>query len=81
MTKDEAEAQWKAWVASRPEKVQKLIAEFPPNSLVMLEEKPHHILGWTEDDMLILTDTDPGVDYDLAMQRKVYIHAHHLRPH
>ena len=34
---------WENWVASRPEKVKKLIAEFPPGEYVMLPGAPYGV--------------------------------------
>lgn len=69
----------KAWLASRPESVQKLAAEFPGGTVIMFDGVSHHILGYTEDDTLILSPVNPGVDYDSAMSNRVYLCAQHLR--
>lgn len=64
---------FQAWLATRPECVQKLAAEFPLGTVVQHDGKALHLLGYNEDDMLILSEIDPHKDYDGANENKVYI--------
>lgn len=68
-----------AWIASRPECVRQLAARFPPGDRI---EGPsgtiYYIIGYTEDDMLIVSPVKPWEDYDAALANKHYICAKHL---
>lgn len=69
-----------AWLATRPECVQRLAAEFPLNTVVdMPDGKRLYLCGYTEDDRLILSEIDPAVDYDAALAQRTYLCAEHLR--
>lgn len=69
------------WLKTLPESVRKLAAEFP---LGMLLEGPNgeawHLIGYTEDDMLIITPVNPGEDYDAAKEQRQRACASHYRP-
>jgi len=67
------------WLKTRPPCIQALAAEFPLDYLVLLDGRVHYILGYTEGDMLMLSPVDPGVDYEAAMARMIYLCASHLR--
>lgn len=69
---------WNRWVKSRPVCVQKLIKKFPPGSVVILDDVPHYLLGYTEGDMLILSKIHPVEDYAGARANTIYVCAHHL---
>lgn len=79
LTKEEQQAAYDAWLASRPECVRKLAAEFPINSRFMVEGILFHLLGYTEGDTLIVSPIDPLDFYDEAMAAKVYMCAEHFR--
>lgn len=79
MDNEEHERELEAWIKSRPESVQKLAAEFPFGMILETPSGKLHLLGYTEDDCLILSKNDPFVDYGLAQATKVYLHAKHLR--
>ena len=69
-----------AWIASRPECVQKLAQEFPLGTLITDEnETRYFLIGYTEDDRLIISPVDPHEDYDRARDERSYICAEHLR--
>lgn len=70
---------YQGWLATRPECVQKLAAEFPLGTVVQHDGTNLYLLGYTEDDTLIMSEIDPGVDYDGANASKVYFCAGHLR--
>jgi len=66
------------WLKTRPECVQKLAEEFPFTAMYNVEE-PHYLVGYTENDQLILSLIDPGKDYDRALEEKIYVCAEHFR--
>lgn len=68
-----------AWVTSRPESIQKLIAEFPPNTRVFIGDKVNYILGFGEDDTLIITEIDPLEDYEKAFMERKLVNAEDFR--
>jgi len=69
-----------AWLASRPECVQKLAAEFPHGTQVTdASGTVFYLLGYTEDDRLIVSPISPFDDYDRAMEERTYVCAEHLR--
>jgi hypothetical protein len=70
-----------AWIASRPESVRKLAAEFPIESRLDTPDGPMWIIGYTEDDFLIISPINPFDDYDGAHEQKRYVCAHHYRSH
>lgn len=77
---DNWDPEYKAWVDSRPQQVRKLCYEFPLGSKFIVPGKGTcHLLGYTENDMLILSPIDPTEYYDLAHLRKFYLCAEHLR--
>ena len=72
----------KAWIASRPECVRKLALEFPIGTTVEVEGRDLYLIGWTEDDMLILSPlTFFENDYDEVLAAKQYLCAAHVRSH
>lgn len=75
------EQAWKEWIATRPECVQKLAAEFPPGTKIIFEGDGTiaFIIGYNEDDSLIITKVDPSRDYQKALEARRYICAEHLR--
>lgn len=77
----EERREFEAWYASRPAAVQALVRKFPAGATVVrLEGVDHFVLGYTEDDKLIVSQVDPTSDYDRAMAEKVYVCAKHLEP-
>ena len=70
---------WAQWLATRPECVQKLAVEFPPNTVVGQPSGNHWVIGWTEDDKLIISGINPNENYEGAMANKKYLCASHLR--
>lgn len=75
--------QFDAWLATRPECVQKLAKEFPLEEFGVLEvdDEYLHLCGYTENDMLIFSIVDPRVDYELCLrpENKRFICASHFR--
>lgn len=76
MNRDEA---MRAWLATRPESVRRLAAEFPLGSSFAVDGERLYLLGYTEEDMLIVSPVDPAVDYDGANASKKYLCASHCR--
>lgn len=66
---------WQEWLSTRPECVRKLAAEFPRGTRV----DRYFVIGYTEDDMLIVSLIDPSLDYDGAVESKEYVCAKHVR--
>jgi hypothetical protein len=74
------EERYRKWLASRPPVVQALAEEFPAGSVFKREGFPdYYLLGWTENDLLIVSKIDPAMDYDGARACQEYMHAHHYR--
>lgn len=71
--------EFEEWVASRPPSVQALMAEFAMGSHYIIDGELHHLIGFTEDDKLILSTVDPAEDYDGALDARVYLCAEHVR--
>ena len=68
------------WLLTRPPCVQELAKEFPVGTVV--DGGPAgrlYLMGWTEDDMLILSPIDPHERYDEAYAARVHLCAAHLR--
>lgn len=70
---------YNAWLKTRPKRVQKLAKEFPMGTCVQFGGEMLHLLGWTENDSIILSPINPSEDYDGALDKKVYACASHLR--
>jgi hypothetical protein len=68
-----------AWLASRPECVQNLAKEFPIGTTVLLDGVEHYLLGYTENDMLVLSKINPCEFYDEAMENQIHMCAQHIR--
>jgi hypothetical protein len=61
------------WLKTRPKIVQEMAAKYPPNSIITAKDEDLYILGWTEGGDLICSTTSPSVDYEKAMETKIYI--------
>lgn len=70
---------FEAWAASRPEQVQALIRRFPNGSLFLVNNQVHYVIGWTENDKLILSPVNPVLEFKRAQDEKIYICAKHFR--
>jgi hypothetical protein len=70
---------WAAWFASRPACVQALILQYPVETHVFLDDRRAYIIGWTENDKLILSWTDPEEDYDEARADPLYVCVRHFK--
>lgn len=69
----------KAWIASLPDNVQRLIGAFPLNSVFMIEGEKYYLLGYTEDELVIVTPVSPANDYDAAVEKRRFIRPEHLK--
>lgn len=67
------------WISSRPESVRKLIEEFPLGSVFNVKDTTLYLVGYTEDEMLIVSEINPSVDYEGATANKKYLCADHFR--
>jgi hypothetical protein len=81
MTEQEQKESLAAWIATRPECVQKLAAEFPPGKQLYLFGEIVFVLGWNEADQVIVSTTNPNEDYDRAVATKKNVCADHVREH
>lgn len=70
-----------AWLKTKPESIQKLAAEFPIGC-VLFHPKTNariYLVGYNEQDMLIVSDLDPIRDWEAAQATKYYVCAAHFR--
>lgn len=71
---------YEAWLANRPESVQKLAAEFPRGSRFQLPNgEILYLIGYTEGDGLLCSPINPFEDYEGAIRTKVVAHAQCVR--
>lgn len=67
------------WLQTRPECVRQLAIEFPLHteitSVSHRSEPRLYVIGWTENDMLIVSPLRLDEDYATAMLFKAYVHA------
>lgn len=69
----------KAWLASRPESVQKLAEKVPVNAVHNIDGVEYFVLGYSEDgdtggcNTVIMSEIDPRIDYKGAYAAKKYI--------
>ena len=63
------------WLKTRPPSVQALAEKFPCGSHWHVAGKVYWLIGYTEDDCLIVSQIDPYEDYDRAVQMKEYVYA------
>lgn len=69
-----------SWIKSRPKCVQQLAAEFPLMTQLHHVGKAHFVIGYTEDDMLIISPVSPLADWNNAMHKRARVCAQHFRP-
>lgn len=68
------------WLMTRPACVQSLALEFPLGLAARVDDGPLlYLVGYTEDDRLIMSEVNPGDDYHGALANKVYLCAAHAR--
>jgi hypothetical protein len=67
------------WLKTRPECVQKLAEEFPLGSKIDVAGIVHYLIGYTEDDRLVISPIDPSEDYDASYELREHLCADHLR--
>jgi hypothetical protein len=70
---------WEDWLATRPPSVRALAREFPVGTILDIAGERTFVIGYTESDMLILSPTDPTVDYHTAIADRLYVCARHVR--
>lgn len=66
-----------AWLKTRPPSVQALAALAPPDALVEVAGVALLVIGYTENDELILAD--PALCYEHAKAKRTYLCADHIR--
>jgi hypothetical protein len=79
-------ATFEEWLKTRPPQVQALAAEFPLDYIIpqkltakLSKDRQYFVIGWTEDDHLIISHIDPFLDYDEGLNNRQYLCAAHLR--
>jgi hypothetical protein len=70
---------WEGWLASRPESVQKLAAEFPPLTTIEVNRVKHYVFAYDENDGLIVSPVDSRENYALAFASRRTVCAAHVR--
>lgn len=79
MSEAERQAALAEWIASRPECVQKLAAEFPLGSSFKVRGETLYLVGYNENDSLIVSRFNPAIDYEAATSSQQYLCASHCR--
>jgi hypothetical protein len=79
VTKEDEFRTLASWIKSRPQCVQKLAAEFPLLTQLEFWGEAHFVIGYTEDDMLILSPVSPLADWNNAMTLRKRTYAKHFR--
>lgn len=80
MSEEDRKETLRLWLESRPESVQKLAAEFPMGSTFDVPGKGKFwLLGYNEEDMLIVSRVDPCEDWIKANEGREYLCASHCR--
>ncbi len=67
------------WLRGRPEIIRKLCSEFPPGTVITIDEIPHYVISYEESDAVRVSTTAPWDNYEEAVVTREPIHAHHLR--
>jgi len=72
---------FEAWLLTRPACIQRLAKEFPIGLKINCGEESFYLLGYQENDSVILSVVNPTIDYEAANleENKRYISAQHLR--
>lgn len=73
------QAEYEAWVASRPEAVQKAIAEFPFGTMFLAGRVPLYLIGFSDDGNLIVSCVDPAVSHTISRLVAWGLHIEHAR--
>lgn len=68
------------WLDDQPESVRRLAEEFPPCE-IFLNETKYWVIGYSENDELIVSDVPPGEGEAKQQARRAYVPAEQLRGH
>jgi hypothetical protein len=68
-----------AWLKDRPDIIHKLWAEFPPATKLTIDGQSWYVVGYNDDDSLLISRHDPNEDYIAAVGDREYLHAEHVR--
>ena len=81
MDKKHQETALSSWLLTRSESVQQLAREFPIGNGIsfVVKGRRFFLLGYTEDDSLIISRVNPARNYQLATKRQEFLEACHLR--
>jgi hypothetical protein len=58
------------WFRTRPPIVQELLRKHPPGQVLELGGEPIYVIGATEGGALLVSRTDPNVDYESAVAQQ-----------
>lgn len=67
------------WLAHRPECIKKLAKEFPLGTIFIIDGKTLYLVGYSEEDGLLLSTHDPAVAYEEAKETMQRVCAKHFR--
>ena len=63
------------WMQTRPDCIKQLAREFPLHTKL----SEGYVIGWHEDDMLIVSPITLDDDYDIALRQSRHVCAKHFR--
>jgi hypothetical protein len=72
-------SEWHKWVKRRPTSVKVLALEFPFGSTFLLGGRRLYLLGYASRDHLIVSETNPFMDYEKAHSERAWLPAYHAR--
>lgn len=73
------EAEWKSWLSARPQCVKDLASEFPYGTAINFRDATMHVIGWTEQDEIIMSRFDPYLDFEGSRSAYVVYDAQEIR--
>ena len=56
------------WLSNRPPIIRELFEKFPPGTRFQDGDKILHVVGYSEDGGILVSATDPSVDYKKAVR-------------
>jgi hypothetical protein len=61
------------WLKTMPKVIQETAAKYPPDSTLNIKGETLYVIGYTEGGDLMASTTSPSVDYNKALETKVYL--------
>lgn len=71
--------QMQIWLKTRPQEVQGLAREVPPDAKLMVKGVIFHVIGYSEGGLVIISKVDPDADYERAIAERAHLHIEHVR--